>query len=91
MLAAAGASQAGLDPSMMDHPGEACLLLELVGPKIDWDDFLAGCDQRDQRIAQMKLEGCPQTEIAEALGVSAPAICQRLRALRRRWDTQAVA
>jgi len=38
----------------------------------------------------MKLEGCPQTEIAEELGVSCPAVSMRLRALRRRWDAQAV-
>ena len=65
--------------------------LDLVGPKIDWDEFIAGYDQRDQQIAQMKLEGCQQTEIAAALGVSCPAVCLRLRALRRRWDAQAVA
>ena len=64
--------------------------LELVGPKIDWDEFIGGCDQRDQRIAQMKLAGCPQTEIAADLGVSCPAVSLRLRALRRRWDIQAV-
>ncbi len=65
--------------------------LDLVGPKIDWDEFLAGCDQRDQRIVEMKLGGCPQTEIAAELGITPAAVCLRLRALRRRWDSQAVA
>jgi len=66
--------------------------LDLVQPKLDWAEFIGGCDQRDQRIVEMKLEGSPQTEIAAQLGVSAPAVCQRLQALRRRWDAaQAVA
>ena len=67
-------------------------VVEVVGAKLDWSDFLAGCDQRDQRIVEMKLAGCPQTEIAATLGISPPAVCLRLRAMRRRWDdTQAVA
>ncbi len=65
--------------------------LDLVQPKLDWGEFLAGCDQRDKLIVWMKLEGCPQTEIAAALGGSCPAVCLRLRALRRRWDARAVA
>jgi len=67
-------------------------VVEVVGAKLDWSDFLAGCDQRDQRIVEMKLQGCQQTEIAAELGISPPAVCLRLRAMRRRWDTtQAVA
>ncbi len=66
--------------------------LDLVQPKVDWAEFIAGCDQRDQRIAEMKVEGYPQTQIAAELHISTPAICQRLQALRRRWDAaQAVA
>ena len=67
-------------------------VVDLVGTKIDWDQFLTtDCDRRDQRIIEMKLEGCPQIEIADELGVSPPAICQRLRSMRQRWDRLAVA
>ena len=67
-------------------------VVDVVGPKLDWSDFITGCDHRDQRIAEMRLAGHRQTAVATELGISAPAVCQRLRAMRQRWDdTQAVA
>ena len=39
----------------------------------------------------MKARGVPQNKIAARLGVSGPAISQRLRTLRRKWDAMAVA
>ena len=67
-------------------------VVDVVGTKMDWGSFITGCDHRDQRITEMKLAGYTQTEIAAELGVSVPAVCMRLRAMRRRWDdTQAVA
>jgi len=67
-------------------------VVDIVGTKMDWRSFVTGCDHRDQRIVEMKLAGYAQTEIAAALGISPPAVCLRLRAMRRRWDdTQAVA
>jgi predicted transcriptional regulator len=39
----------------------------------------------------MKLDGCPQIEIAANLGISPAAVCQRLQAIRQRWDSRAVA
>jgi len=66
-------------------------VVDIVGAKLDWQSFISRCDRRDQRIVKMKLAGCLQTEIAAALGVSPPSVCLRLKALRRRWDTQAVA
>jgi len=66
-------------------------IIDVVGPQLDWDQFVAGCDERDQRIVEMKIAGFQQTEIAEELGISPPAVCQRLSAMRRRWDAQAVA
>ena len=47
--------------------------------------------ERDRRIIEMKLAGHKQTVIATELGVSPPAVCQRLRALRQRWDVRGVA
>ena len=67
-------------------------VVDVVGPKLDWSDFITRSDYRDQRIAEMRLAGYTQTAIAAELGVSVPAVCMRLRAMRRRWnDTQAVA
>ena len=66
-------------------------VVDVVGAKLDWESFVAGCDQRDQRIVEMKLQGHQQTEIARELGITPPAVCLRLQAMRRRWDAQAVA
>ncbi len=67
-------------------------VVNIVGTRLDWSSFITGCDQRDQQIAEMRLAGHRQTAIAAELGISAPAVCQRLRAMRRRWDdVQAVA
>ncbi len=67
-------------------------VVDLVATKIDWGQFLAThCDPRDRRIVAMKLDGHPQIEIADELGISPSAICQRLRAVRQRWDARAVA
>ena len=66
-------------------------MIDVVGTKLDWTDFLAACSQRDRRIVEMKLQGHAQTEVAVALGISPPAVCQRLRALRQRWEAQALA
>ena len=67
-------------------------VVDVVGPKLDWSDFIARCDRRDRQICEMRLAGYTQTAIAAELGVSVPAICMRLRAMRQRWDdTQAVA
>lgn len=66
-------------------------VVDLVATRLDWESFLNRCDRRDQRIVEMKLAGCPQTEIAAELGVSPAFISQRLRAIRQRWDSRAVA
>ena len=66
-------------------------MIDIVGTKMDWDAFLAHCDERDQRIVEMKIEGRSQTQIATELGISPPAVSQRLRALHQRWNAQAVA
>ena len=67
-------------------------VVDVVGTKMDWRSFVTGCDERDQRVVEMKLAGHTQTAIASELGISVPAVCMRLRAMRRRWDdTQAVA
>ena len=67
-------------------------VVDVVAAKLDWRSFITRCDHRDQRIVDMRLAGFSQTDIAAELGVSTPAVCQRLRAMRQRWDdTQAVA
>jgi hypothetical protein len=66
-------------------------VVDIVGAKMDWQSFMSRFDQRDQRIVEMKLDGCPQIEIAAELDVSPAFVCQRLRAVRQRWDSRAVA
>ncbi len=66
-------------------------VVDLVGTRLDWQDFLNRCDRRDQRIMELKLDGHAQIEIATELNVSPAFISQRLRAVRQRWDARAVA
>jgi hypothetical protein len=66
-------------------------VVDIVGTRLDWQAFLNRCDRRDQRIVEMKLNGHAQTEIAAELGVSPAFVSQRLRAVRQRWDSRAVA
>ena len=57
-----------------------------VALRLDFQSFLTRCGTRDRRIVEMKAEGHRQEEIAARLGVSASAVCQRVRILRRRWE-----
>ena len=66
-------------------------VIDIIATKLDWQSFLSRCDHRDQEIVKMKLAGCMQTEIAVELDLSPAFICQRLRALRQRWDARAAA
>jgi hypothetical protein len=66
-------------------------VVDIVGTRLDWQAFLNRCDQRDQKIIELKLGGHPQIEIADTVGVSPAFISQRLRVIRQRWDSRAVA
>jgi hypothetical protein len=66
-------------------------IIDIIATKMDWQAFLSRCDRRDQRIVEMKLDGHAQIEIAAELGVSPAFVSQRLRAIRRRWNSRAVA
>ncbi|MCY2927503.1 MAG: hypothetical protein NT031_19110 [Planctomycetota bacterium] len=66
-------------------------VIDYVAPHVDLDAFRARCSHRDQRLLEMKLDGCQQTDIAAALGVTAATICQRLHRLRRRWEATSAA
>lgn len=43
---------------------------------LDWDEFMAGCSDRQQLILTAIATGQPQREVAKALQVSAPRVCQ---------------
>jgi hypothetical protein len=66
-------------------------VVDIVGTRLDWQAFLNRCDRRDQRIIELKLDGHPQIEIADTIGVSPAFVSQRLRVIRERWDSRAVA
>lgn len=61
-------------------------VLAYVAPIMDFKEFEAACRPRDRQIMALKLEGTSQVDIARAVGISPPAVNQRLRELRRRWD-----
>jgi hypothetical protein len=66
-------------------------VLDYVAPALDLQIFLAHCSARDRKILKMKAAGHQQCQIAARLGVSPPAVHQRLRRLESRWmaDTAA--
>jgi DNA-directed RNA polymerase specialized sigma24 family protein len=66
-------------------------VVEIVGVKVNFDAFSRRCSRRDRRLLELKAEGWSQVEIADRLGVSAPAVCQRLVKLRHEWETKATA
>ena len=61
-------------------------IVDYVAARVDLAEFRRRCTSRARPLIDMKLAGIPQVEIAEALGVSAARVCQRLRELRRRWQ-----
>ena len=84
----------------LDALGEACFafcivfgdrrwrwpILDYVAPSLDWQEFEGRCSYRDRQIIRMRRAGWRQTEIASKLGISPPAVNQRLRSIRRRWQ-----
>jgi hypothetical protein len=61
-------------------------VIDYVQPHLDMEAFQAGCSHRDRQIMKMKERGLEQREIAGKLGISPPAVCQRLSKLRRLWE-----
>ena len=66
-------------------------ILDYVAPSMDWAAFEGRCSRRDRQIIHMKKAGWRQTEIASNLGISPPAVNQRLRSLRLRWQETSAA
>jgi hypothetical protein len=60
-------------------------VIDYVGPALDMQTFLANCSARDRVILKMKVAGHQQRQIAAKLGISPPAVNQRLRRLESRW------
>ena len=66
-------------------------VLDYVAPSMDWKAFEGRCSDRDQRIIRMRRAGWRQTEIASKLGISPPAVNQRLSAMESRWQQMSIA
>jgi hypothetical protein len=66
-------------------------VLDYVAPSLDWKAFEGRCCRRDRRIIRMRRAGWRQTEIASMLGISPPAVNQRLRNLLSRWQEMTAA
>jgi len=54
--------------------------------RIDWSKFLAGQSDRTRRTLAMLAAGYKQNEVADRLGVTPAAVCQRIRKARREWQ-----
>jgi hypothetical protein len=66
-------------------------ILDYVAPNLDWRQFETRCSRRDKQIIRLKRAGWRQTEIASRLGISPPAVNQRLRNLKCRWKEMSMA
>jgi len=52
----------------------------------DWSSFLAKQSDRTRTALAMLGAGYKQNEVADRLGVTPPAICQRIKKARREWQ-----
>ena len=53
---------------------------------MDWTELMAGRDRRDRQITGMLAKGYLRSEAAEAVGISRPAVTQRMGRLKEGWD-----
>jgi DNA-binding NarL/FixJ family response regulator len=66
-------------------------IVDYVAPHMDMEAFQASCRPRDRQIMKLKASGCPQTDIAAKVGISPPAVCQRLRRLQQQYEAMTAA
>jgi hypothetical protein len=53
--------------------------------RIDWSSFLRGQDDRTRGVLAKLASGYRQVEVAEHLGVTPAAVCQRVKRAEREW------
>lgn len=58
---------------------------DLACLRIDWSSFMAGQADRTRTLLAMLAAGFKQTEVADHLGVTPAAVCQRRSKARREW------
>ncbi len=51
--------------------------------RIDWSRFLAGQTDRTRTAIAMLAAGYKQVEVADHLGITPPAVCQRMKTAKR--------
>jgi len=66
-------------------------VLDYVAPSMDWKQFEGRCSRRDKQIIRLKRAGWQQKDIASRLGVSPPAVNQRLGVLLTMWNEMTAA
>jgi hypothetical protein len=59
---------------------------DLVAFRVDWSAFLAGQADRTRTAMSMLAEGYRRSEVADRLGVTRPAITQRMNKAQREWE-----
>ena len=66
-------------------------VLDVVGPAMDLESFLAACDYRDRKIVADEVPGARADRDRRGTGRQPVGRVPALRAMRRRWDAQGVA
>ena len=54
--------------------------------RIDWSEFLAGQSDRTRTILNMFAEGHRSIDVADRLGLTPSAVCQRRKRAKREWE-----
>ena len=54
--------------------------------RIDWTEFLSERDRRDEQIVGILAKGYRRSEAAHAVGISRPAVTQRMGRLKEGWE-----
>lgn len=57
-----------------------------VAFRIDWSEFLAEQSDRTRRAIGLLAAGYKRSEVADTLGVTRPAVTQRIDRVRRDWE-----
>jgi len=79
-------SSGELDELLEDRKNAWPTVLDRVAFQTDWTEFMAAQSKRNQGIVGMLAKGYRRSEAAHAVGISRPAVTQRMARLRDCWE-----
>lgn len=79
-------SENDLDDLLEDRKNAWPTVLDRVGFELDWTDFMSDRSSRDRDIVGLLAKGYLRSEAAEAVGLSRPAVTQRMGRLKKGWE-----